>query len=256
MLRGTGAGDRGPAAYYAPPIAPSFFAAFKAGHGDVGLLLQDRGAPTREQRFAEDLRRRYPDVKIRDASPILRAMREIKSDAELALIQRPVEVTVDAQKAAMARVLTATHEYEMQATIEYEYTFRNLGACCPAFPSIVAAGRNARRSITRRTTIPSSAAACRSPTSAPGSRVTPPTSHAPIPPAARSRARSGRSTTSCSRRRHEALPLMRPGRKFIEIHERAQEVVGRELLKPGLVTKNVREADGRGEAVEWVRARP
>ena len=108
VLRGTGAGDRGPAAYYAPPIAPSFFAAFEAGHGDVWLLLEDRGAPTREQRFAEDLRRRYPEVKIRDASPILLAMREIKSDAELALIQRPVEVTVDAQKAAMARVLTAT----------------------------------------------------------------------------------------------------------------------------------------------------
>jgi hypothetical protein len=29
------AGDRGPAAYYGPPIAPSFFAAFKAGRGDV-----------------------------------------------------------------------------------------------------------------------------------------------------------------------------------------------------------------------------
>ena len=29
----------------------------------------------------------------------------------------------------------------MQATIEF--TFRNLGACCWAFPSIVAAGRNA-----------------------------------------------------------------------------------------------------------------
>jgi len=35
VLRGTGAGDRGLAAYYAPPIAPSFFAAFKAGRGDV-----------------------------------------------------------------------------------------------------------------------------------------------------------------------------------------------------------------------------
>ena len=38
-----------------------------------------------------------------------------------------------------------------------------------------------------------------------------------------------------------ALPLMRPGHRFIEIHEKAQEVVGRELQKLGLVTKNVRE---------------
>ena len=41
----------------------------------------------------------------------------------------------------MARALTARFEYELQATIEF--TFRNLGACCWAFPSIVASGRNA-----------------------------------------------------------------------------------------------------------------
>src|SRR4029078_10806228 len=50
------------------------------------------------------------------------------------------EIAVEAQKAAMAGVLTAAYEYEVQATIEF--TFRNLGACCWAFPSIVAAGRN------------------------------------------------------------------------------------------------------------------
>ena len=68
-------------------------------------------------------------------------MREIKSAAELTLIQRAIDITVEAQKAAMTRVLTATLESEVQATIEF--TFRNLGACCWAFPSIVAAGRNA-----------------------------------------------------------------------------------------------------------------
>jgi len=46
--------------------------------------------------------RRYPEVKIRDASAPLAAMREIKSDAELTLIQRAVDITVEAQKAAMA----------------------------------------------------------------------------------------------------------------------------------------------------------
>ena len=34
---------------------------------------------------------------------------------------------------------------------------------------------------------------------------------------------------------------MRAGHRFVEIHERAQEVVGRELLKLGLVSKNARE---------------
>jgi len=37
-------------------------------------------------------------VKIRDASAPLAAMREIKSDAELTLIQRAVDITVEAQE--------------------------------------------------------------------------------------------------------------------------------------------------------------
>src|SRR6185436_12207180 len=130
--------------YFAPPGMPAFLASVRAGRAEVWLVMHDRaalgGSPTREQRFAEDLRRQYPGVRIRDASPLLLAMREIKSPAELTLIQRAVDITVEAQKSAMRRVLTATLESEVQATIEF--TFRNLGACCWAFPSIVAAGRN------------------------------------------------------------------------------------------------------------------
>jgi len=242
LLRGGGFGDRGPAAYYATPFAPAFFAAFKAGRAEVWLVLQDRGArttPTREQRFAEDLRRRYPEVRIRDASPILLAMREIKSDAELALIQRAVDVTVDAQKAAMARVLTASREYEVQATIEF--TFRTLGACCPAFPSIVAAGRNATTlhyetnedPIVRGGLLLTDLGAEVDGYSADVTRTY---------PADGAFSRDQRAIYDVVlAAQNETLPLMRPGHKFIEIHDRAQEVVGRELLKLGLVTKNARE---------------
>jgi len=41
----------------------------------------------------------------------------------------------------MKRTLTAASENEVQATIEY--TFRNMGACCWGYPSIVASGPNA-----------------------------------------------------------------------------------------------------------------
>src|SRR5262249_56110411 len=119
VLEGSGFGDRSPSSSYRTPVAPAFLSAFRAGRAEVWLLLADRGrrgAPTHEQQFAEELRRRYPDVKIRDASPLLLAMREIKSDTEIALIQRAVDVTVAAQKAARTGVLTATHEYEVHAT--------------------------------------------------------------------------------------------------------------------------------------------
>jgi Xaa-Pro aminopeptidase len=40
---------------------------------------------------------------------------------------------------------------------------------------------------------------------------------------------------------NESLALMRPGHRHVEVNDRAIEVVGRELLKLGLVTKNTRE---------------
>ena len=242
LFRGGGFGDRGPSSYYATPFAPALFAAFKAGRAEVWLVLEDRGArtaPTREQRFAEDLRRRYPEVRIRDASPALLAMREIKSDAELALIQRAVDVTVEAQKAAMARVLTAAREYEVQATIEF--TFRNLDACCPAFPSIVAGGRNATTlhyetnedAIVRGTLLLTDLGAEVDGYSADVTRTY------PVDGVFSRDQRAIYDAVLAAQ--NETLPLMRPGHKFIEIHERAQEIVGRELLKLGLVTKNARE---------------
>jgi len=242
VLQGIGFGGRGPGGYYALPVAPSFLAAFRAGRAEVWLLLHDRGrasAPTREQQFADDLRRRYPEVKIRDASPLLLAMREIKSDAEIALIQRAVDITAEAQKAAMRRVLTASRESEVQATIEF--TFRDRGACCWAFPSIVAAGRNAttlhyetnNEPIVRGALLLTDIGA---EVDGYGADVT--------------RTYPADGTFSAAQRaiydavlaaQNEALPLMRPGHSFVEVNDRAQEVVGRELAKLGLVTKNVRE---------------
>ncbi len=242
LLQGMPFGPRQPATVYRPPLAPGFLSAFRAGRGEVWLVLRDRGSrgtPTREQQFAEQLRRRYPEVKIRDASPTLGAMREIKSDAELTLIQRAVDITVDAQKAAMARVLTATRENEVQATIEF--TFRNLGACCWAFPSIVAAGRNAT-TLHYETN--------NDPIVRDGLLLTDLGAEVEGYSADVTRTYPADGTFSPEQRaiydivlaaQNETLPLMRPGHKFIEIHNKAQEVVGRELLKLGLVTKNVPE---------------
>jgi Xaa-Pro aminopeptidase len=242
LFQGTPSGDRTPGRSYMPPIAPSFLSAFREKRAELWLLLQDRGSPgtlTREQQFADQLRRRYPEVTIRDASPVLRAMREIKSAAEVALVQRAVDITVAAQKAGMARALTATRENEVQATIEF--TFRDLGACCWAFPSIVAAGRNATTlhyeanndSIVRDGLLLTDIGA---EVDGYGADVT--------------RTYPADGTFSVAQRaiydvvfaaQNETLPLMRPSHRFIEIHDKAQEVVGRELLKLGLVTKNIRE---------------
>jgi len=237
---------RGPASYFAPPAMPSFLAAVRGGRAEVWLVLQDRAsggsALTREQQFADQMRRRYPEVKFRDATPLLLRMREIKSAAELALVQRAVDITAEAQKAAMARVLTATRENQVQATIEF--TFRNLGACCWAFPSIVAAGRNATTlhyesnndPIVRDGLLLTDIGAEVDGYSADVTRTY---------PADGTFSREQRAIYDVVlAAQSETIPLMRPGRKFIEINSTAVDIVGRELLKLGLVTKNTSEQVG------------
>jgi Xaa-Pro aminopeptidase len=228
--------------YYATPGMPSFLASVRGGRAEVWLVLEDRprGATlTREQQFAEQLRRRYPELKFRDASPLLHAMREIKSPAELTLIQRAIDITAEAQKAAMTRVLTATHEYQVQASIEF--TFRNLGACCWAFPSIVASGRNAT-TLHYETN--------NDPIARDGLMLTDIGAEVDGYGADVTRTYPADGTFSAEQRaiydvvfaaQTESIPLMRPGRRFIEVHNTSLDVVGRELLKLGLVTSNTRE---------------
>src|SRR3954467_6895487 len=162
-------------------------------------------------------------------------MRETKSPAELALIQRAVDITVDAQKAAMARVRTATHENQVQATVEF--TFRNLGACCWAFPSIVASGRNAttlhyetnNEPIVRDGLLLTDLGAEGEGYSADVTRTYP-----------------ADGTFSAEQRaiydivfaaQNESIPLMRPGHKSRAPNTAAAGVIGPELLKLGLGPK-------------------
>ena len=241
--------------YFAPPAMPAFLAAVRAGRAEVWLVMHDRGAlgsaMTREQRFADDLRRQYPEVRFRDASPLLLAMREIKSPAELTLIQRAIDITVEAQKAAMARVRTATRESEVQATIEF--TFRNLGACCWGFPSIVAAGRNSTTlhyetnngPIVRGGLLLTDIGAEVEGYGADVTRTYP--ADGTFSPEQRDIYQAVFAAQA------ESLALMRPGGRHLEVNNKAIEVVGRELLKLGLVT----QGDARsGRPLSLSRNRP
>jgi len=119
---------------------PDFYARVTGGRAEVWVSLAARNTEGAEMQFVDDLRKRFPEVSFRDAYPRVRAMREVKSAAELASIQRAVDITVAAQKAAMKRVLTATNEAQVDAVVGF--TFRDMGAPHWGFPSITASGRN------------------------------------------------------------------------------------------------------------------
>lgn len=81
-----------------------------------------------------------PPHTITDTGVILHEMRLIKSESEIALIERAAEITAEAHREAMRAARPGMHEYEVEALIEY--MFRRRGAT-PAYTSIVGSGENA-----------------------------------------------------------------------------------------------------------------
>jgi len=128
-----------------PRAMPNFYNAVTSGRAELWTANEAHGfSPTspltEELLFVRDLRDHFPALNIRDAQPLLVHMREVKSPAEIAVIQRAVDITEIAQKAAMKRVLTATSENQVDAVVDF--TYKDQGTCCWAFPSIVASGAN------------------------------------------------------------------------------------------------------------------
>ena len=227
-----------PAAPYQTPGFPAFLRAVREGHCEAWLAFPFRGgeATSPEQQFAADLQKRYPEVKIRDATPLLRGMRVIKSPAEVALLERAIQISDAAHKAGMKRTLSASNEREVQATIEY--TFRNMGACCWGYPSIVASGANATTlhyvsddaPIVRNGLMLVDAGAEVEGYSADVTRTYP----------------ANGKFSNDQRAVYEAvleaqnasIALMRPGHTFREMNDKAIEILGPELLALGLISKN------------------
>lgn len=79
-------------------------------------------------------------VAIEDPGPILHALRQVKSPAELELMRTAAKISVEAHQRALEIARPGCYEYEVEA--EIEYFFRRQGASF-AYPTIVASGDNA-----------------------------------------------------------------------------------------------------------------
>ena len=71
---------------------------------------------------------------------ILDELRAIKSDEEMTLLQRAIDITAEAHREVMQQVKAGWAEYEIEALIEY--TFKRNGSEQPGFNSIVGSGEN------------------------------------------------------------------------------------------------------------------
>lgn len=80
-------------------------------------------------------------TEIANIETIVHEMRLVKSSQEIAVMQRAVDISVEAHKRAITACRTCQHEYQLQAEIEHE--FKSQGGNGPAYTSIVGAGDNA-----------------------------------------------------------------------------------------------------------------
>ncbi len=95
---------------------------------------------SRDQRFAQDLKVKFPAHQYRRSAPVLLNMRMIKSKAEIELIQKAIDITEKAFRRMLKFVKPGVKEYEIQAEMEHEFVMnRAIGS---AYQPIVASGAN------------------------------------------------------------------------------------------------------------------
>jgi Xaa-Pro aminopeptidase len=122
-----------------------FFEALGADRARLALLLERQtgvsGPVGPAASFAARLRERFFGFSVKDATPVLYELRQIKTPFEQEMMRKTVAISSEAHRAGMKAAAPGKYEYEVEAAIEEVY-MRN-GAMSWGYPSIVGSGPNA-----------------------------------------------------------------------------------------------------------------
>jgi Xaa-Pro aminopeptidase len=77
---------------------------------------------------------------VSDLKPVLSEIRLIKSEYEVSLLRKAIDITCDALIDLMKKATPGMYEYQLQAVVEYN--FRDRGSPRNGFPSIIGSGAN------------------------------------------------------------------------------------------------------------------
>ncbi|MAC94494.1 MAG: Xaa-Pro aminopeptidase [Flavobacteriales bacterium] len=80
------------------------------------------------------------DVAEKHLQMMMAKLRQVKTEEELVLLRKAIEITCEAQNELMRQINDSMKEYETEAIIEY--VFKRNGAEYPGFPSIQGSGEN------------------------------------------------------------------------------------------------------------------
>jgi Xaa-Pro aminopeptidase len=143
------AADLARSLYHQPPVlfTPTQPAEGQAGTRDTLLGANALSASdpwdtagTREGRFVQTLRDRFPQFEIHDLSPILDRLRLIKSPAEVALLRKAARLCGLGVMEAMRSTAPGVVEYQLGALAKF--IFLNGGAQDEGYRAIIAGGSN------------------------------------------------------------------------------------------------------------------
>jgi Xaa-Pro aminopeptidase len=121
FMAGVLSGQRTPGLSH-PDEAKSFFDALGQGRASLALLLEpqrnlsDDPGPARQ--FAAKMRDRFPGLQVKDATPVLAELRQIKTPYEQAVLRQSVVISTEAHKAGMRAAAPGKWEYQVEAAIE------------------------------------------------------------------------------------------------------------------------------------------
>ena len=112
---------------------------FNALQKSMTLNMWD-GRLTRELQFVKQLRDRFPQADVRDASPIVWNLRKYKSTAELAIMRDVAQLGVKAHKALIQSTRPGVAERELSAV--FDFVTAREGARGLAYYTIIMSGKN------------------------------------------------------------------------------------------------------------------
>jgi len=98
--------------------------------------------PVRDYRYAMMMRERYPLHQYKRSAKILKHLRAIKTELEIAVMQKAIDITENAFRRVLSFVKPGVMEYEIEA--EIQHSFLTQRATGPAYSSIIAGGDRAR----------------------------------------------------------------------------------------------------------------
>ncbi|GAA4302584.1 aminopeptidase P family protein [Compostibacter hankyongensis] len=98
--------------------------------------------PTRDYRYAAQLRERFPLHRYHRAAPILKTLRSVKTKYEIAVMQQAMDITEDTFRHLLRFIRPGVWEHEIHAEILHQFLRQR--ATGEAYASIIASGDRAR----------------------------------------------------------------------------------------------------------------